>query len=335
MEALKQKYTINQLATQFSVHPNQIMNWKKQLTKALPGIFANCTVMDAKADEELQARLYQEIGQLKVELDWLKKKLPSSVEAKRTLVETAHPKIAVARQCALLGLNRATLYYQAAAESSLNLELMRLIDEQYTDYPFYGIRRGIRAIYPEPRTTIPNLEHRIYPYLLRGVSIQRVNQVWSCDITYIRLVGGFLYLIAVMDWHSRFVLSWELSNTMEVSFCIEALDAALLIASPEIFNTDQGAQFTARSFRENLESRSIRISMDGRGRAFDNIFIERLWRSVKYEDIYLKDYQDGWQAREGIGNYFLFYNEKRLHSSLSYRTPKEVYFAKEIAAQKK
>ncbi len=241
----------------------------------------------------------------------------------------------------------------------MNLELMRLIDQQYTDDPFYGIRRmtaylrregfdvnakrvarllrkmGIRAIYPVPRTTIPNSEHRIYPYLLRGVSIERVNQVWSCDITYIRLVGGFLYLIAVMDWHSRFVLSWELSNTMEVEFCVEALDSALLIACPEIFNTDQGSQFTSRSFRGKLESNSIRISMDGRGRAFDNIFIERLWRSVKYEDVYLKDYRDGWQAREGIGNYFVFYNEKRLHSSLGYRTPREVYFAKEIAAQKK
>jgi putative transposase len=196
-------------------------------------------------------------------------------------------------------------------------------------------KMGIRAIYPEPRTTIPNLEHRIYPYLLRGMAIERVNQVWSCDITYIRLVGGFLYLIAVMDWHSRFVLSWELSNTMEVGFCVEALDAALLRACPEIFNTDQGAQFTARSFREKLESHAIRISMDGRGRAFDNIFIERLWRSVKYEDVYLKAYKDGWEASEGIGNYFVFYNEKRLHSSLGYRTPQEVYFAKEIAAKRK
>lgn len=241
----------------------------------------------------------------------------------------------------------------------MNLELMRLIDEQYTSCPFYGIRKmtahlrragfevnvkrvarlmrkmGIQAIYPRPRTTIANSEHRIYPYLLRGILIERVNQVWSCDITYIRLTKGFLYLIAVMDWHSRFVLSWELSNTMEVGFCVEALDSALLIACPEIFNTDQGSQFTSRSFTQRLESKSIQISMDGKGRAFDNIFIERLWRSVKYEDVYLKDYRDGWEAREGIGNYFLFYNEKRLHSALGYRTPKEVYFEKEIATKMK
>ena len=251
-----------------------------------------------------------------------------------------------------MGLNRSTLYYKACEESSLNLELMRIIDEKYTACPFYGIRRmtahlrlsgyqvnpkrvarlmrkmGIAAIYPRPRTSIPNHEHRIYPYLLRGVLIQRVNQVWSCDITYIRLVGGFIYLMAVMDWHSRFVLSWELSNTMEVGFCVEALDSALLIARPEIFNSDQGSQFTSSSFREKLESNSIRISMDSRGRAFDNIFIERLWRSVKYEDVYLKDYRDGWQAREGISNYFIFYNEERLHSALGYRTPAEVYFEK-------
>jgi len=250
----------------------------------------------------------------------------------------------------LLSLNRSSLYYKAAEESSLNLELMKLIDEQYTSYPFYGIRRmtahlrregygvnskriarlmrkmGICAIYPAPKTSVVNSEHRIYPYLLRGVAIDRVNQVWSCDITYIRLVGGFLYLIAVLDWHSRFVLSWELSNTMEVGFCVEALDSALLMARPEIFNTDQGSQFTSQMFTQRLESHAIQISMDGRGRAFDNIFIERLWRSVKYEDVYLKDYQDGWAAREGIGNYFVFYNEKRLHSSLGYRTPKEVYF---------
>jgi putative transposase len=249
-----------------------------------------------------------------------------------------------------LGLNRSSLYYKAAEESSLNLELMNRIDKQYTACPFYGIRRmtaylrregyevnqkriarlmrkmGIKAIYPEPKTSVANPEHRIYPYLLRGVLIQRVNQVWSCDITYVRLQGGFLYLMAVMDWHSRYVLSWRLSNTMEVGFCVEALESALLIASPEIFNSDQGSQFTSKVFTERLESNSIKISMDGRGRAFDNIFIERLWRSVKYEDVYLKDYKDGWEANQGLGNYFKFYNDERLHSSLGYRTPKEVYF---------
>lgn len=234
-----------------------------------------------------------------------------------------------------------------------------MIDEQYTSCPFYGIRRmtaqlkrigyqvnpnrvarlmrkmGIRAIYPQPRTSLPNSEHRIYPYLLRGVELERVNQVWSCASTYIRLVGGFLYLSAVLAWHARFVLSWELSNTMEVGFCVAALDSALLKARPESFNTDQGSQFTSRAFTEKLAANSVQISMDGRGRAFDNILIERLWRSGKYEDVYLKDYRDGWQAREGIGNYLWFYNEKRLHSALGYRTPREVYFETSMEAKKK
>lgn len=228
---------------------------------------------------------------------------------------------------------------------------MRQIDAQYMETPFYGYPRmteilrragysvnhkrvarlmrlmGIEAIYPRPRTTIAATGHTIYPYLLRHLSITHVNQVWSTDITYIPLTGGFMYLVAVIDWHSRFVLSWQLSNTMEAQFCVDALEQAFAFGQPEIFNSDQGAQFTADAFTTCLLQRNIRISMDGRGRALDNIFIERLWRSVKYEDIYLKDYQSVKALAAGLDHYFRFYNYDRPHQSLAYATPAEVYWA--------
>jgi putative transposase len=228
---------------------------------------------------------------------------------------------------------------------------MRLLDEQYTRTPFYGLRRmtaylrsqgeevnpkrvsrlmgllGLEAIYPRPRTTVVDPEHQVYPYLLRNVTIERVNQVWSTDITYIRMRQGFLYLVAVMDWYSRYVLCWQLSNTLETGFCVEALEEALRYGTPEVFNTDQGVQFTSRAFTSRLKDRGIRISMDGRGRALDNVFVERLWRSVKYEEVYIKDYQDGWEAEEGLRRYFRFYNHERLHQALGYQTPAAVYAA--------
>jgi putative transposase len=244
-------------------------------------------------------------------------------EAKRALIEAAHPQISIARQCDLVGLPRATYYYHTQGESAENLTLMRLLDQQYTDTPYYGIRRmtawlrsqgyavnhkrvarllhtmGLETIYPKPRLSQPHPAHRVYPYLLRGVPITRVNQVWSTDITYIRLHGGFIYLVAVMDWFSRYVLSWAVSITMDVSFCLEALDQALEVARPDIFNTDQGAQFTSHDFTERLAAAGILISMDGRGRALDNVFVERLWRTVKYEEVYLKDYETPREAMQG------------------------------------
>jgi putative transposase len=249
----------------------------------------------------------------------------------------------------LIGLPRASYYYQPQPESVENLLLMRLLDEQYTRRPYYGILRmtawlnaigckvnhkrvqrllrlmGLEAIYPKPRLSLPAVGHRIYPYLLRGVKIERVNQVWSADITYIRLVGGFVYLVAIIDWFSRYVLTWEVSLTLESDFCLSALDRALQIATPEIFNTDQGVQFTSCTFTDILKEREIAISMDGRGRALDNVFVERLWRSVKYEEVYLHDYQSVPQAMSGLGNYFIFYNSERLHQSLGYKTPEAVY----------
>ena len=257
--------------------------------------------------------------------------------------------LSVRRQCELLGVSRAGLYYDPVGESEENLRLMRLMDEQYTRTPFYGSRKmrawlatqgfevnrkrvsrlmglmGIEAVYPKPKLSQPGEGYKIYPYLLRGVAVERVNQVWSTDITYIRMAQGFVYLVAVMDWFSRFVLSWSLSLTMEIEFCIEALKSALRRGRPEIFNSDQGSQFTSEKFSAELEAKEIAVSMDGRGRCMDNIFIERLWRSLKYEEVYLKDYQSVTEARAGIEKYLRFYNHERLHQSLDYRTPAGIY----------
>ena len=267
------------------------------------------------------------------------------------MIEIRHPEISVRRQCELIGLTRSTYYYQPASETDFNLKMMRLIDEQYMKTPYYGypkmtthlrragypvnpkrIRRLMRkmnlmAIYPKPRTTLFAPENKVYPYLLRDFSITHPNQVWSTDITYIPMPKGFMYLVAVMDWYSRYVLSWRLSNTLDGAFCLAALSEALQLGKPEIFNTDQGAQFTAHVFTGKLEDAGIRVSMDGRGRAFDNIFIERLWRSVKYEDIYIYDYATVLALVAGLHTYFSRYNSERPHQSLNYRTPAEVHFS--------
>jgi putative transposase len=256
----------------------------------------------------------------------------------------------VARQCQLAGLSRSSLYYEPQGESALNLKLMRLLDEQYTRTPFYGVLKmtdalnkqgyavnpkrvrrllrqmGLEAIYPKPNLSAPAPGHRIYPYRLRNVVITHPNQVWSSDITYIRLRAGFIYLVAVIDWFSRYVLSWEISTSLDAGFCCSALDRALRQGSPEIFNTDQGAQFTSQAFTGRLEAEKILISMDGRGRALDNVFVERLWRTVKYEDVYLKDYRDPTDAVRNLRPYFTFYNQQRPHQALNYRTPEAVYF---------
>jgi len=271
------------------------------------------------------------------------------------MLEPGHERISLRRQCALLGLNRSTAYYRAEEESVMNLQLKEIIDVQYTAKPFYGvprmtahlrrdgwlvnpkrIRRLMRemdlvAIYPKPRLSRPDKAHLIYPYLLRGLVIDRPDQVWATDITYIRLRGGFVYLTAVMDWHSRYVLSWELSNTLDMGFCVEALERALTISQPEIFNTDQGCQYTSEAFTGRLKEAHIRISMDGRGRVYDNIFVERLWRTVKYEEVYLKDYESMAEAWASLARYFRFYNQDRMHQSLDWRTPAEVYFGMQEA----
>ena len=280
----------------------------------------------------------------------LKKNLDLGIEEKRKIIEYGNNKIPVYRQCKLLGLARSSLYYKPKETSESNLKLMRLIDEEYTRAPFYGSRRmtawlrkkgyrvnrkrvvrlmkvmGLEAIYPKPRLSVASKRHKIYPYLLRGVTVTRPNQVWSTDITYIRLKKGFIYLVAIMDWYSRYVLSWDISITLEADFCIAALERALLAGRPEIFNSDQGSQFTSEGFTGVLEGNGIRISMDGRGRALDNIFVERLWRTVKYEEVYIKEYETVMEAVEGLRRYFIFYNGERLHQSLGYKTPSQIYY---------
>jgi putative transposase len=273
--------------------------------------------------------------------------LDCSVEQKRLWIDPAYSRLSVRRQCELLGLPRSTYYYTPVGESAENLALMRRIDELHLDCAFYGSRNvaaelginrkraqrlmrlmGIEAIYPKRSLSRPALGHRVYPYLLRNLEVVRPNQVWCSDITYIPMHRGFLYLVAVMDWHSRFVLSWELSNTLEAGFCSAALDAAFhRYGQPEIWNTDQGAQFTSEGFLQPLLDRKIQISMDGRGRALDNVFIERLWRSVKYELIYLQDFSSGGELFSGLKNYFPFYNERRPHQGLAFATPATKYFA--------
>src|SRR4029450_1558749 len=354
LEALKGLKTVTELASTYGVHPTQIAHWKHQLQKEMPEIFSARRAKREQDHEAFQAQLYQQIGQLKVELDWVKKKLVLPPEGKRELIEPAHPQMSLARQCALIGLPRSTYYSQGQGGRAENRTLMSLLSTQYTATPYYGVRRmtawlrnqgyhvnhkrvarlmqtrGIAAIYPNPPLSQGHPTHRVYPYLLRGLPIIRVNQVWSTDITYIRLHGGFLSLVAVMDWFSRYVLSWAVSITMDVGFCLEALDHALEGARPEIFNSDQGAQFTSLDFTGRLAAAGIQISMDGRGRALDNVFVERLWRTVKYEEVYLKDYETPREAMEGLATFFVRYNEWRQHQALGYRTPAAIYFSSNL-----
>ena len=266
------------------------------------------------------------------------------------MIEPANDNLSITSQCRLLSISRSSLYYTPKGENPLNLTLMRLIDEQFLRTPFYGSRQmarhlrrmgycvgrhrvrrlmrkmGIQAIYQTPKTSALHPEHQVYPYLLRNLAITRPNQVWCSDITYIPIRRGFLYLVAIMDWHSRKVLSWRLSNTMEARFCVEALEDALSqYGTPDIFNTDQGSQFTGFEFTSVLKKNGIKISMDGKGRWMDNVFIERLWRSMKYECVYLKAFETGIQARREIGAWMKFYNHDRPHSSFNGRTPHEVY----------
>jgi putative transposase len=271
-----------------------------------------------------------------------------SWERRREMVDRKHPTLSALQQCSLLDVSRSSLYYRPRGPSQKDLALMNQIDRQYLVTPFYGSRRmkvwlgreghrvnrkrvrrlmrtmGLQAIYRRPRTSRPGPGHKVYPYLLGGMEINRPNQVWAADITYIPMAKGFLYLVAIMDWYSRHVVAWRLSNTLDADFCVQALAEALSRGTPEVFNTDQGSQFTSDEFTCLLQRHGVRISMDGKGRYLDNIFVERLWRTVKYEEVYLKAYSGGREARAGIDNYFRFYNTQRPHQSLGYRTPAEV-----------
>jgi putative transposase len=276
-----------------------------------------------------------------------------SVDEKRQRIQPKHPKLTIQRQCELIGLPRSSYYREGLAgqETPKNLEFMRLIDKEYTDHPFYGTRQirnvlrrkgykinrkrvqrlmrkmGIQSIAPKPNTSKAHPQNKVYPYLLRNFDVTRSNQVWSTDITYIPLAGGFVYLTAVIDWHSRYVLSWELSITMDNEFCVSALERALRChGTPYIFNTDQGSQYTSHEFTNALKKHGIKISMDGKGRCLDNIFIERLWRSVKYEEVYVNEFKSVGQLRKALKKYFDFYNHERPHQSIKAQTPAEVYY---------
>jgi len=351
-EAAKEQKTLSQLGSEYELHPTQISEWKRQLLSGGVNVFEKGESKAENGASKVEIELYEQIGRLKMELEsprgYPKKKLPATVEEKRGWIEP-DASISVRQQCEWLGLNRSSYYYEPCQESALNLALMRLLDEQYMATPFYGWPRmtaflqgkgyainhkrvqrlmqqmGIQAIYPKPKTTISAPGHKIYPYLLRNVEILRPNQVWSTDITYIPLAKGFMYLVAVIDWYSRFILDWRLSNSLDGIFCIDSLQQALLFGRPEIFNSDQGSQFTATAFTEILETAEIRISMDGRGRALDNIFIERFWRSLKYEDIYLNHYATVPALSVGLAHYFDFYNYQRPHQALNYLTPAQCY----------
>jgi len=280
-----------------------------------------------------------------------------SVEQKRGLIEEAHPQLSVRQQCELLELNRSSYYYEPASETAENLTLMKLIDQMYTERPYFGSRRmttwlckdmlqqvnrkrvqrlmrlmGIEAIYPKRKLSQPGSGHKVYPYLLRDVAIIRPDQVWSTDITYIPMPQGFMYLAAVIDWYSRYVICWRLSNTLDGSFCLDMLDEALSTGKPEVFNTDQGVQFTAEAFTGRLLSAGVLVSMDGKGRCLDNVFVERLWRTVKYEEIYLCCHETVPALTDGLLRYFPFYNCERRHQRLGNRTPAEVYRLSKLAA---
>ncbi|MDA3833768.1 MAG: IS3 family transposase [Spirochaetales bacterium] len=265
------------------------------------------------------------------------------------MIEFGHPELSLSTQADLLGLSRSGLYYQPVGPSARELAVKHRIDEIYTKWPFYGSRRitnelqkemtinrktvqkymremGLVALGPRPNLSKPHPGHKIYPYLLRNVTAGYPNHIWGIDITYIRLKEGWMYLTAVLDWYSRYVISWALDQTLAVSFVLEAVDAALLQENPTIWNSDQGSQFTSPQYIQRLEDHDIQISMDGRGRALDNIFVERLWRSVKYEEVYLQEYETPRMARQGLSRYFDFYNFERSHQSLDYRTPADVYF---------
>ena len=268
---------------------------------------------------------------------------------RREMVNREYPSLPIVRQCTLLGVSRSSLYYRAKGASEADLSLMREMDRQYLETPFYGSRRmkvwldrqgipvsrkrvqrlmrvmGLRAIYRRPRTSQPAPEHRVYPYQVRNARVTRPNQVWAADITYLPMARGCLYLAAIMDWHSRYVVAWRLSNTLEAGFCAEALAEALARGRPEVFNTGQGSQFSSREFTQVLQDRGVKISMDGKGRYQGNIFVERLWPTVKYEEVYLKAYVNAVEARRELGAYFRFYNKLRPHQALGYQTPAEVF----------
>ncbi|MEM9213642.1 MAG: IS3 family transposase [Cyanobacteria bacterium P01_F01_bin.150] len=353
LEAAREAKTTSQLSSQYDIHPTVINNWKRQLLSEASSLFEADKKNDKKSkDQQAQIdELYRQIGKLTVERDFLGEQVRAvGIEDRKALVMPDHEQLSIVEQCDLLNIARSSLYYRSKGPSEEDLILARLIDEQYMRTPFYGSRRmtvilqklgyrvnrkrvqrlmrelGIEAIYPKPRLSNMNSEHTVYPYLLKGLAINHSNQVWCTDITYLPVLKGHFYLVAIMDWFSRRVLSWRISNTLDVTFCVDSLEGAIaLYGTPEIFNSDQGSQFTSSQFTDILKAKDVKISMDGKGRCYDNIFIERLWRSVKYELIYIKSFDDGVHLIKEVDEWFRWYNNERPHQSLDYRTPGIVY----------
>ncbi|MDI6817237.1 MAG: IS3 family transposase [Actinomycetota bacterium] len=349
LEALKGEQTLVELSQRFGIHQNLITKWKKQLLDNAQELFADGARHEGQVDVK---ELHAKIGELTMVNDFLSGSARAHRRSERKeMIDRAH-ELPLTKQCKILNLSRSSIYYNPAQISEKDLRLMREIDDIHLKYPFYGSRRirnelwdrgyrvgrghvgtlmkkmGIEALYPKPRTSKPNPAHKVYPYLLRSLSITQANHVWCADITYLPMAKGFCYLVAVMDWAGRKVLSWRLSNTLDTSFCLEALEEAIEnYGTPEIFNTDQGCQFTSEAFTGLLHEKEVKISMDGKGRWLDNVFIERLWRSVKYEEVYIKAYGSIPEARRGLAEYFELYNERRRHQGLDDLTPDEVYFA--------
>ncbi|MGO6819219.1 IS3 family transposase [Rhizobium brockwellii] len=351
LAAIRGEQTLVELSQQFDVHANQIKQWKDQLLEGATGVFGEEAKAEPAGPTVDVKTLHAKIGELTLENGFfIRCARQGGIAGRKEMIDREH-KLSVARQAKLLGFSRGSVYYLPRPVSDGDLALMRRIDELHLDYPFAGSRMlqgllrgegletgrlhvatlmkkmGIEAIYRRPNTSKPAPGHKIYPYLLRKLAVTRPNQVWAMDLTYIPMARGFVYLCAVVDWFSRRVLSWRLSITMEAAFCIEAVEEALVrYGKPDIFNTDQGSQFTSMDFTAVLKKAEIAISMDGKGAWRDNVFVERLWRSIKYEEVYLHAYKTVSEARVGIGRYLTFYNSRRPHSSLDRKTPDQTYF---------
>nr|WP_106404215.1 IS3 family transposase [Thalassovita autumnalis] len=351
LEALRGDKTVQEIAAKHQLHPNQVSTWKRQAIDGMADVFSGGK-QSGPTEADIK-ELHAKIGRLAVENGFFVGRAQKvSPAKKRSMVQRDHPKLSISQQCKLVSLSRSAFYYTPVGIDADTLEMMKEIDRVFTKYPFFGSRQiaaylrregtvvgrhrvrrlmakmGLEAIYKRPRTSQRHPQHPVYPYLLRKMQIDRPNQVWCADITFVPVKNGFLYLVAIMDWATRKVLSWRLSNTMHADFCVEALKEAMAKhGPPEIMNTDQGSQFTGSVWITTLTEVGVRISMDGRGRYLDNIFIERLWRSLKQEAIYLEEISDGFQARRIIKDWMAFYNNRRPHSALDRQTPDDAYWA--------